>query len=257
MGSDARAEPIADAGNEIDPKVHLVPLRDAFRYWAKLGFINFGGPAGQIAIMHEELVDKKRWISNNRFLHALNYCMLLPGPEAQQLAIYIGWLLNGKLGGIAAGVSVRPARVLSHHGTVMDLRGPWGHQLDRGRLLWVAGRGDRAGSRGGHQGGIEGTEEPVFVVIAVCAFVAIYFVKIPFPLIVAGAALIGLLGSRMAPEIFTPSSHGDEDDESVLGDAIGTFSQLTTCYRNLSQEHLLSSMGSRPRIPIAHRQLFF
>ena len=83
---------------------HLVPFRDAFRYWLKLGFVNFGGPAGQIAIMHDELVDKKRWISNNRFLHALNYCMLLPGPEAQQLAIYIGWLLNGSWGGIVAGV---------------------------------------------------------------------------------------------------------------------------------------------------------
>src|ERR671915_2199447 len=81
----------------------LVPLRAALRYWAKLGFINFGGPAGQIAIMHDELVDKKRWISNRRFLHALNYCMLLPGPEAQQLAIYVGWLLNGTAGGIVAG----------------------------------------------------------------------------------------------------------------------------------------------------------
>jgi len=83
---------------------HLIPFADAARYWLKLGFINFGGPAGQIAIMHDELVDKKRWISNDRFLHALNYCMLLPGPEAQQLAIYIGWLLNGTWGGIVAGV---------------------------------------------------------------------------------------------------------------------------------------------------------
>src|SRR5919202_3608138 len=81
----------------------LVPLGEALRYWTRLGFINFGGPAGQIAIMHDELVERKRWISNNRFLHALNYCMLLPGPEAQQLAIYIGWLLNGSLGGLIAG----------------------------------------------------------------------------------------------------------------------------------------------------------
>ena len=76
----------------------------AFAYWLKLGFISFGGPAGQIAIMHEELVERRRWISENRFLHALNYCMLLPGPEAQQLAIYIGWLMHRTWGGIVAGV---------------------------------------------------------------------------------------------------------------------------------------------------------
>src|SRR6185369_4174972 len=80
-----------------------VPFADAFRFWVKLGFISFGGPAGQIAIMHRELVDRRRWISEERFLHALNYCMLLPGPEAQQLAIYIGWLMHRTLGGIVAG----------------------------------------------------------------------------------------------------------------------------------------------------------
>ncbi|MDQ3982282.1 MAG: chromate transporter, partial [Actinomycetota bacterium] len=81
-----------------------MPPREAFLWWLKLGFINFGGPAGQIAIMHDEIVDRRGWISNERFLHALNFCMLLPGPEAQQLAIYVGWLLNGTLGGIVAGV---------------------------------------------------------------------------------------------------------------------------------------------------------
>jgi chromate transporter len=81
-----------------------IEFREAFRYWLKLGFINFGGPAGQIAMMHRELVDRRHWISEERFLHALNYCMLLPGPEAQQLAIYIGWLLHRARGGIVAGV---------------------------------------------------------------------------------------------------------------------------------------------------------
>ena len=110
---------------------HLVPLRDALRFWTKLGFINFGGPAGQIAIMHEELVDKKRWISDNRFLHALNYCMLLPGPEAQQLAIYIGWLLNGNAGGIAAGLLfVLPAFFL-----ILGLS--WTYAV-HGDISWVA-----------------------------------------------------------------------------------------------------------------------
>src|SRR5690349_11132957 len=80
-----------------------VPFAQAFRFWVKLGFISFGGPAGQIAIMHRELVDRRRWISEERFLHALNYCMLLPGPEAQQLAIYIGWLMHRTLGGVVAG----------------------------------------------------------------------------------------------------------------------------------------------------------
>src|SRR4028119_801175 len=85
------------------PSPRIVPFWEAFRFWLKLGFISFGGPAGQIAIMHKELVDKRRWLSDERFLHALNYCMLLPGPEAQQLAIYIGWLMHRTIGGIVAG----------------------------------------------------------------------------------------------------------------------------------------------------------
>ena len=89
--------------DELDLPARVVPFRDAFRFWLKLGFISFGGPAGQIAIMHRELVDKRRWLSDERFLHALNYCMLLPGPEAQQLAIYIGWLMHRTWGGIVAG----------------------------------------------------------------------------------------------------------------------------------------------------------
>ena len=90
-----------------------VPFREALGFWWKLGWISFGGPAGQIATMHEELVEKRRWISNQRFLHALDYCMVLPGPEAQQLAIYIGWLLHGIRGGLVAGVLfVLPAAVL-------------------------------------------------------------------------------------------------------------------------------------------------
>ncbi len=86
----------------IDP-LQQVSIRQAFWYWLKLGFISFGGPAGQIAIMHQDLVEKKRWISERRYLHALNYCMILPGPEAQQLATYIGWLMHGSVGGVMAG----------------------------------------------------------------------------------------------------------------------------------------------------------
>src|SRR3954462_12608410 len=93
----------ARSGERSGLKAREVPFGEALRFWVKLGFISFGGPAGQIAIMHRELVERRRWLGEERFLHALNYCMLLPGPEAQQLAIYIGWLLHKTWGGIVAG----------------------------------------------------------------------------------------------------------------------------------------------------------
>src|SRR5918999_214678 len=196
----------------------FVPLREALRYWTRLGFINFGGPAGQIAIMHDELVDKKRWISNNRFLHALNYCMLLPGPEAQQLAIYIGWLLNGNLGGIAAGILfVLPAFFL-----ILGLS--WTYAV-HGDVSWVAAvfYGLRAAVIGlvavaVIRVGSKALRHPAFVVIAAVAFVAIFLVKVPFPLIVVGAAVIGLVGSRVAPRVFA-IRESETDDETVIGAA--------------------------------------
>ena len=108
-----------------------VAFREAFLFWLKLGFVNFGGPAGQIALMHQELVERRRWIDETRFLHALNFCMLLPGPEAQQLAIYVGWLLHGVRGGLAAGVLfVLPAFFL-----ILALSGLY---ATHGRLAGVA-----------------------------------------------------------------------------------------------------------------------
>ena len=197
----------------------LVPRRDAFKYWTRLGFINFGGPAGQIAIMHDELVDKKRWISNERFLHALNYCMLLPGPEAQQLAIYIGWLLNGTLGGIVAGIMfVLPAFFL-----ILGLS--WTYAV-HGDISWVAAvfYGLRAAVVGlvavaVIRVGAKALRHPVFLAIAAAAFVAIFLVKVPFPLIVIGAALIGLIGSRLAPDAFTAAPHEAGADDTVIGQA--------------------------------------
>ena len=195
---------------------HLVPFGQAVRYWAKLGFINLGGPAGQIAIMHEELVDKKRWISNNRFLHALNYCMLLPGPEAQQLAIYIGWLLNGTWGGILAGMMfVIPGFLVilglswtyAVHGDISWISAIF-YGLQAAVIGIVASAVIRVGSKA--------LKNPVLVAIAAIAFVAIFFLKVPFPLIVAGAALIGLLGARLAPNVFKSSGHGDPEDEDTL-----------------------------------------
>ena len=198
---------------------HLVPFKEAVRYWLRLGFINFGGPAGQIAIMHDELVDKKRWISNERFLHALNFCMLLPGPEAQQLAIYIGWLLNGTWGGIAAGLLfILPAFFL-----ILTLS--WTYAV-HGDIGWVAAifYGLQAAVIGIVAAavlrvGSKALKNPTLVWIAAAAFVAIFLVKVPFPMIVGAAALIGLLGARVRPDLFV-SSIPEEAAESdvVLGD---------------------------------------
>jgi chromate transporter len=207
-----------EGGIDSDRAVgHLVPLGDAVRYWAKLGLINFGGPAGQIAIMHDELVDRKRWISNNRFLHALNYCMLLPGPEAQQLAIYIGWLLNGTWGGIVAGVLfVLPAFFL-----IMGLT--WTYAV-HGDITWVAAvfYGLRAAVIGlvavaVIRIGAKALKNPVMYAIAAVAFVAIFFVKMPFPLIIASAAFIALIGVRLRPGLFPGAdAHGVADQDEVL-----------------------------------------
>jgi chromate transporter len=193
---------------------HLVPPRDAFRYWLKLGFINFGGPAGQIAIMHKGLVDENRWISNDRFLHALSFCMLLPGPEAQQLAIYIGWLLNGTLGGVVAGVLfVLPAFFL-----IMGLS--WTYVV-HGDVAWIAAvfYGLRAAVIGLVLAaliriGQRALKNPALISIAVAAFVAIFLVKIPFPLIVAAALIIGYAGSRISSDLFRSAEAEPIADQS-------------------------------------------
>lgn len=198
---------------------HKVPQREAFLYWLRLGFINFGGPAGQIAIMHEELVDRKRWISDRRFLHALNYCMLLPGPEAHQLAIYIGWLLNGAVGGIIAGVFfVLPAFFLilglswayAVHGDI-DWVAAVFYGLRAAVIAVVVAAVIRVGSRA--------LKNPALYAIAAGAFITIFLVKVPFPLIILGAASIGLFGSRWAPRLFPPPVHSEGDDDAVLDDS--------------------------------------
>ena len=196
----------------------LVPFRDAFRYWLKLGFINFGGPAGQIAVMHDELVDRKRWISNERFLHALNYCMLLPGPEAQQLAIYIGWLLNGVRGGIAAGVLfILPAFFL-----ILGLS--WTYAVF-GDLSWVAAifYGLKAAvvaivASAVLRVGAKALTNPALVTIAAVAFVAIFMLHVPFPLIVLAALVIGWIGARRAPDLFEARFEGGNEDSEGVAD---------------------------------------
>ncbi len=186
-------------------------FREAFRFWVKLGFISFGGPAGQIAIMQTELVERKRWISQPRFLHALNYCMLLPGPEAQQLAIYIGWLLHRTWGGIVAGsFFVIPSMfVLWGLSYIYVVFGsvPWIAAIFYGLKPAVTAIVLAAVIRIGRKA----LRNEVMWSLAVLAFVAIYFFKVPFPFIVFSAAIIGLVGGHFWPAKFlTASGHQDE-----------------------------------------------
>jgi chromate transporter len=185
-----------------EPQHHRVSFREATRFWSKLGFINFGGPAGQIALMHEEIVDRRKWVSNSRFLHALNYCMLLPGPEAQQLAIYLGWLLHRVKGGLVAGVmfvlpSVFVMFALSWlfvaHGDVT-----WVNAIFAGLAPAVIAIVAAATIRIGKKALANG----LMAMVAIAAFVAIFVVHVPFPLIVLGAAAIGLVGGVARPDLF-------------------------------------------------------
>lgn len=188
------------------PEKRSVSFGEAFRFWLKLGFISFGGPAGQIAIMHRELVDKRRWLGEERFLHALNYCMLLPGPEAQQLATYIGWLMHRTWGGIVAGalfvipsvfVLLGLSYVYAAYGDVPLVAGI----LDGFKPVVVAIVVEAVFKIGKRALGRE-----IHYAIAALAFIAIYFLHVPFPLIVLAAAFIGLAGTRLAPALFSRSS---------------------------------------------------
>ncbi len=190
-----------------------ISFGEAFRFWLKLGFISFGGPAGQIAIMHRELVEQKRWISEQRFLHALNYCMLLPGPEAQQLATYIGWLMHRTRGGVAAGVLfVLPSLfLLIALSWIYVAFGhvPWVAGLLYGIKPAVAAIVLQAVHRIGSRTLKNPSRVPVLWAIAATSFIAIAVLDVPFPWLVLGAALTGWLGARWAPSQFAASGgHG-------------------------------------------------
>lgn len=197
--------------NHIDTSLPPQPVSfiAALRFWGKLGFISFGGPAGQIAIMHQELVEQRRWISERRFLHALNYCMLLPGPEAQQLATYIGWLMHRSWGGIAAGLLfILPSLFLLILLSWIYLR--FGEAPVVSAILYgikpavtavVLFAAYRIGSRA--------LKNWLMRLLAALAFAAILVLHTPFPVIVLIAALLGALGSRIAPSLFAVSGgHG-------------------------------------------------
>jgi chromate transporter len=208
----------------INAPAHGVTFAEAVRVWLRVALLSFGGPAGQIAVMHRILVDERRWIGEARFLHALNFCMLLPGPEAQQLAIYLGWLLHRTWGGIVAGVLfVLPgflailalSLVYVAYGEAPLVDGLF-FGLKAAVLAIVVQAVLRIGSRG--------LRNRAMLAIAAAAFVAIFFFGAPFPMIVLFAGLIGYVGGRTGSELFQPGGgHGSSgakglaDHDSALG----------------------------------------
>jgi chromate transporter len=205
---------LPDSGKPTNQPVEP-SLAAAARFWLKIGFISFGGPAGQIAILHEELVERRRWISERRFLHALNYCMLLPGPEAQQLATYIGWLLHRVRGGVVAGAFfVLPSLFILIGLSWLYVR--FSH------LSWVAGvfYGIKPAviaivAQAAFRVGGRALKNSWLWAIAAASFVAIAILQIPFPWIIAGAGIVGAVGGRVAPSRFkVGGGHGNETARS-------------------------------------------
>jgi chromate transporter len=212
----------------VEAPSHGVTLREAFWTWTRVAALSFGGPAGQIAVMHRILVEEKRWVSEERFLHALNYCMLLPGPEAQQLATYIGWLMHRTLGGIiAGGLFILPGVI-----AIMGLSyvyAAWGNVpivvalffgLKAAVLAIVVEAVVRIGKRA--------LKNQVLIGLAAAAFIGIFFLNVPFPIIVFGAALIGFIGGSMGAASFLGGGgHGpakgkgsDAVIDSLLGEEL-------------------------------------
>ncbi|QGX39274.1 chromate efflux transporter [Permianibacter aggregans] len=195
----------------VSNRPSAIPFREAAAFWLKLGLISFGGPAGQIAIMHQELVERRRWVREPDFLHALNYCMMLPGPEAQQLATYLGWLMHGRWGGIVAGgLFVLPALVILVALSWIYVR--FGQQPIIAALFYgikpavvaiIFHACWRIGKRTLHH--------PMLMALAAAAFVGIFFLQLPFPLIIFAAGVMGWLGAHYRPAIFSPV-HQQEND---------------------------------------------
>ncbi|TQF28174.1 chromate transporter [Bradyrhizobium sp. UNPF46] len=207
----------ADAG-------HGISFNEAFRVWLRVACLSFGGPAGQIAVMHRILVEEKKWISEGRFLHALNYCMLLPGPEAQQLATYVGWLMHRTKGGLmAGGLFILPgiiaimglSYVYAAFGNVSFVEALF-FGLKAAVLAIVVEAVVRVGKRA--------LKNRVMIALAGIAFVAIFFFAVPFPIIIIAAGLIGYAGARSGRPEFAPAGHGHGGSgaaiDSMLGEAV-------------------------------------
>ena len=199
-------------------KAGRVSFAEAVWVWAKIGLLSFGGPAGQVALMHKELVERRQWIDEARFLHALNYCMLLPGPEAQQLAIYIGWLMHKTRGGLAAGllfvlpgfVAILGLSMLYASFRQLPSVAAVFFGLKAAVLAVVVEAVVRVGRRA--------LKSRLMVLVAALAFVAIFFFDVPFPLVVVSAGLFGLLGSRLRPAAFPQPAtvNADRSAETVI-----------------------------------------
>jgi len=207
----------ADAG-------HGVSFNEAFRVWLRVACLSFGGPAGQIAVMHRILVEEKNWISEGRFLHALNYCMLLPGPEAQQLATYVGWLMHRTAGGLmAGGLFILPgiiaimglSYIYAAFGNVSFVEALF-FGLKAAVLAIVVEAVVRVGKRA--------LKNRIMIALAAAAFIAIFFFAVPFPIIIIAAGLIGYAGARSGRPEFAPAGHGHGGSgaalDSMLGEAV-------------------------------------
>jgi chromate transporter len=203
----------ADAG-------HGISFREAFRVWLRVALLSFGGPAGQIAVMHRILVEEKNWISESRFLHALNYCMLLPGPEAQQLATYIGWLLHRTAGGImAGGLFILPgiiaimglSYIYAAYGNVGFIEALF-FGLKAAVLAIVIQAVVRVGKRA--------LRNRIMIALAAIAFVAIFFFNVPFPIIIISAGVIGLLGAKSGRSEFGAVEHGSNGKKTAAVDSM-------------------------------------
>ncbi len=222
-----------------------VAFGEALRFWLKLGFISFGGPAGQIALMHSELVERRRWISEKRFLHALNFCMLLPGPEAQQLATYIGWLMHRTWGGIVAGalfvlpslfILIALSWIYLRFGDVPLVAGLF-YGIKPAVTALVLHAAYRIGTRALRNGWMQA--------IAVASFLAIFAFDVPFPVIVVVAALIGHFGARHAPQMFASNvGHRGTATVAGLGPALIDDDTPTPDHARFSRRHLAKVLTS-------------
>lgn len=218
----AVSDPAASLSATVAPQpVGRVPTeREALRFWLKLGCISFGGPAGQIAIMHDELVERREWIGERQFLHALSFCFALPGPEAQQLATYVGWRMHGVRGALAAGgLFVLPSLVLIcllsfvyvQYGTVPEVAG-----VVRGLGAAVVGLVVAAVLRVGSRV----TRTPLAISLAAAGF-ALLMLGVPFPLLVGGAAVVGILLGRIRPDAFRGLGHGEDPGDDHRSERSG------------------------------------
>ncbi len=234
--------PLGATAGENRPAPPPVSFAEAFRFWLKLGFISFGGPAGQIAIMHSELVERRRWISEKRFLHALNYCMVLPGPEAQQLATYIGWLMHRSWGGIIAGalfvlpslfILIALSWIYMRFGDVPIVAGIF-YGIKPAVTALVVHAAHRIGGRALKNRWMWG--------IAAASFVAIFAFDTPFPAIVVAAALIGHFGARWAPQVFAlGGGHGAA--KAGYGPALIDDETPTPAHALFSRSQLIKVLG--------------